>query len=103
MNKLYNKIFLLIFLVIALSGIALLCFAQDDSVATIKSYYYDSIEVDITVNQDSTFDVIEKQTYSLTGSFGFFYRNIELKNLVQNVNCKQLRGEHPQKTDLLDL
>ncbi len=44
-----------------------------------KSYYYHLIEVDITINSDSTFDVIEKQTYKLDGSFGYFYRDIELK------------------------
>ena len=46
-----------------------------------KSYYYHLIEVDITVNSDSTFDVVEKQVYKLDGSFGFFYRDIELKRL----------------------
>ncbi len=46
-----------------------------------KSYYYHLIEVDITVNQDSTFDVVERQTYKLDGSFGYFYRDIELKGL----------------------
>ena len=46
-----------------------------------SDYYYDSIEVDIQINQDSTFDVIEEMTYILNGSFGFFYRDIELKDL----------------------
>ena len=46
-----------------------------------KTYYYDSIEVEITVNEDSTFDVTEKMTYKLDGSSGFFYRDIEMKNL----------------------
>ena len=49
--------------------------------AAEKSYYYESIKVDIQVNQDSTFEVIEEQTYRLTGSFGYFYRDIELKDL----------------------
>lgn len=75
MNKEYNKIFLILFLVIALSGVAFLCFAQSN-----KSYYYDSIEVDIKVNQDGTFNITEKQTYNLTGSFGYFYRDIEIKD-----------------------
>jgi len=46
-----------------------------------KNYYYQSIQVDVQVNPDSTFDVKEKQTYNLEGDFGFFYREIELKNL----------------------
>ena len=49
--------------------------------AEAKEYYYHSIEVDITVNSDSTFDVVERQTYKLDGSFGYFYRDIELKRL----------------------
>ncbi len=49
--------------------------------AAEKSYYYDSIKVDIQVNQDSTFEVTEEQNYRLSGSFGYFYRDIELKDL----------------------
>ena len=56
-------------------------------IVNASSYYYDSIDVEIYVNSDSTFDVIEKQTYSLSGDFGFFYRDIELKDLdhISNV------------------
>ena len=46
-----------------------------------RSYYYDSMEVEITVNEDSTFDVTEKMTYNLNGDFGFFYRDLEMKDL----------------------
>lgn len=46
-----------------------------------KSYYYHLIEVDIQINQDSTFVVTETQAYNLKGSFGYFYRDIDLKNL----------------------
>ncbi len=45
------------------------------------NYYYKSIDVDISVNIDSTFDVSEKQTYNLDGNFGYFYRDIDLKRL----------------------
>ncbi len=51
------------------------------SVADAQSYYYDSIEVEIKVNEDSTFDVSEEMIYNLDGSFGFFYRDIEMKGL----------------------
>lgn len=52
-----------------------------------QTYYYDNIEIDIFVKQDSTFDVIEKQTYYLDGSFGYLFRDIELKDLdhISNV------------------
>lgn len=49
--------------------------------AQTKEYSYDSIEVKIEINQDSTFKVFEKQTYRLNGSFGYFYRDIQLKDL----------------------
>jgi len=59
-----------------------------------SSYYYDSIDVEIYVNSDSTFDVIEKQTYSLNGSFGLFYRDIEMKDLdhISNVEVFDSEG-----------
>ncbi len=53
-------------------------FVQADS---DKIYFYQLINVDIAVNPDSTFDVIEKQTYNLLGSFGYFSHNIKLKGL----------------------
>ncbi len=46
-----------------------------------ETYYYDFIQVEIQINKDSTFDVIERQAYYLDGSFGYFYRDIELKDL----------------------
>ena len=52
-----------------------------------QTYYYDNIEVEIFVKENSTFDVIERQTYYLDGSFGYLFRDIELKDLdhVSNV------------------
>jgi len=51
------------------------------SSALAQTYYYDNLEVDIFVKQNSAFDVIEKQTYYLDGSFGYLYGDIELKDL----------------------
>jgi hypothetical protein len=44
-------------------------------------YYYENINVEIQVNKDSTFDVLENQTYFLDGNFGYFNRDIALKDL----------------------
>lgn len=44
-------------------------------------YYYQDYEVEIFVNQDSTLNVEEKQTYHLDGNFGYFFRDIERKKL----------------------
>jgi len=46
-----------------------------------KSYQYESIDVDITVNSDSTFDVVESFVYRLDSSFGYFARDISLKGI----------------------
>jgi len=60
-----------------------------------SEHYYDSIKVEIRVNQDSTFDVVEEMTYILNGSFGFFYRDIELKDLdhISNVEIFNSQGD----------
>ena len=64
-------------------------------IVNASSYYYDSIDVEISVNSDSTFDVVEKQTYNLSGSFGYFYRDIELKDLdhISNVEVFDSNGD----------
>ncbi|MBU4124630.1 MAG: DUF2207 domain-containing protein [Nanoarchaeota archaeon] len=58
-----------------------------------QSYYYDSIDVEIKVNEDSTFDVTEEMTYNLNGSFGFFYRDIEVKDLDHFSDIKVFDSE----------
>jgi len=60
---------------------AIFAFASPALIQAAGTYYYDRINIDITVNKDSTFDVSENQTYFLDGNFGYFYRDIELKGL----------------------
>jgi uncharacterized membrane protein (DUF485 family) len=57
------------------------CFSFFQSAQAAGNYYYDLIEVDIWINKDSTFNVVEKMTCNLDGNFGYFYRDIELKDL----------------------
>jgi len=66
----------IIFLTLVLFGLCL--YFQN---AQAKSYYYEDYKVDIQINRDSTFDVIETATYNLDGSFGFFTRDVALKNI----------------------
>ena len=66
----------IIFLFLILSGF---CFFAGNVWA--KSYYYEDYKVDIQINRDSTFDVIETATYNLDGSFGFFTRDVALKDI----------------------
>lgn len=75
----------------------LLFFAASFTLAltdTPKTYYYPSIKIDISINPDSTFDVTEFQTYNLTGSFGYFYREIELKDLDHISNIEVFDGDN---------
>ncbi len=51
------------------------------SYAQERSYYYDSIKYDISVNQDSTFDVAEQQTYIFNGEYHQGWRNIPLNKI----------------------
>lgn len=60
-------------------AVFIFCFNIQSSFA--KEYYYKDFEVNIKINEDSTFDVTEKQTYYLDGSFGFFNRDISLNKV----------------------
>jgi len=71
-----GTILLAVSFLVLISGSNLECRAAPE-----PNYYYQLIKVDITINKDSTFDVVEEQEYYLEGSFGFFYRDIELKDL----------------------
>lgn len=61
------------------SFLIVLFFCFNIQVSFAKEYYYKDFEVDIKINQDSTFDVAEKQTYYLDGNFGFFNRDVATK------------------------
>ncbi|MBU1255354.1 DUF2207 domain-containing protein [Patescibacteria group bacterium] len=81
----------LIFFICLISVLGIFSFVKAES---DKIYFYQLINVDITVNPDSTFDVIEKQTYNLLGSFEYFYRDIELKGLdhISNIEVFNNQG-----------
>ena len=68
------------------------CFNVQTSFA--KEYYYKDYEVDIKINEDSTFDVTEKQTYHLDGSFGFFNRDISYKDIDVITDIEVFDGEN---------
>jgi len=67
-----------------------------------RTYYYDLIDVKIQVNPDSTFDVEEAMTYNLNGDFGYFYRDVELKDLdhISNVEVFDSNGNKLEEYDL---
>jgi len=58
-----------------------------------KTYYYQNFDVDIKINEDSTFDVIEKQTYYLDDNFGYLNRDIALKDIDGITDLKVFDGD----------
>ena len=88
MRFLKFEISLFIFLVVMVAT----CFDVHSFVAT--EYYYQDFEVDIKINEDSSFDVMEKQTYYLDGSFGFFKRDISLNKIDAITDIEVLDGEN---------
>ena len=89
-NKKFES-FKLLFLIMA---VFIFCFNTQATFA--KEYYYKDYEVDIKINKDSTFDVTEKQTYYLDGSFGFFNRDISYKDIDIITDIKVFDGENKE-------
>ncbi|MBW6440642.1 DUF2207 domain-containing protein [Patescibacteria group bacterium] len=83
------KIYKLLFVV---SIVFIFCFNVKTSFA--KEYYYKDFEVDIKINQDSTFDVTEKQTYFFDGNFGFVNRNVSLNKIDAITDIEVFDGDN---------
>ncbi len=77
-----------------LTAVLVLMFCFIASIAFAKEYYYQDFEVNIKINQDSTFDVAEKQTYYLDGNFGFFNRDVALKDIDAITDVEVFDGEN---------
>lgn len=61
--------------------IALIAGLISPKIIFAKTYDYEKIQVDIAINKDGTFDVAEDMEYNLDGDFGFFTRDISLKDI----------------------
>src|SRR3989344_3529375 len=59
--------------------------------AYAKSFYFPKATIDITVEKDSSINVIEKRTVSFDGSFTIIYWDIPLKRdqVISNVSVAQ--------------
>jgi len=79
------------FLVIALT-LAGIWFSAGSAMA--KSWYFEEFNVDITVNEDSSFDVVEKHTYVFDGDFSWVNRDITKRQLssIENVMMTDEEG-----------
>lgn len=60
--------------------------------AQAKSYSYEAINFDIAVNQDSTFDVVERQIFDYRGSFHAATRDIPLRLVGSIINVSVIDG-----------
>ena len=100
--KKFITLFLISLVVYWLIGLQAVKAHQENS--EIKSYSYDSINVNILINKDSTFDVAEEQCFNFVGNFHFAYREIALKRLKSIDAISVLRGNKPliQGTDLAE-
>jgi len=99
-NKISKRLrfFFFLFFISLILLVGDFCWAET---SLFKSYYYDSIEVDIQIDQDSTFLITEKQTYNLDGSFGYFFREIALKNLdhISDIEVFDSEGKKLNKSE----
>ena len=69
--------------------------------AQTKTLYWDRFDVDITVNQDGTFDVAEKQVIQFTsGTFTGGFRSIDnnLTEGITNVTVEDENGAYVQNS-----
>jgi uncharacterized membrane protein YgcG len=75
----------------ALIMLGLLLFGA--STISAKSFSYDSYDVDITVNQDTTMTVVEKLNYVFDGSYSEIYRGIQIDNPDVRRACQSSGGQ----------
>ncbi|MCK5475153.1 MAG: DUF2207 domain-containing protein [Candidatus Pacebacteria bacterium] len=92
MNSFVNKRFKNFKLLFLTMAVFIFCFNIQTSFAGV--YHYKDFEVDIKINEDSTFDVTEKQTYYLNGSFGFFNRDISLYKIDAITDIEVFDGDN---------
>lgn len=69
-------------------GLILSLFVLLPAQAQEKSWYFAEWDVDIQINQDSTFVVKEKQTFDFTGNFHWVKRDIAKKKLKKITDVK---------------
>ncbi len=86
MSKRHLLLLLMIGLFVGLPSLAVE--AQD------KTYYWDRINVDITLLSNSDIEIVETQTFVFTqGSFTFAYRNIPMNRLQSITNVEVWEGQ----------
>lgn len=81
-HSILSKFAILVPAVLFLTGLS-----SDKVQAQVKDYWYDKVDVDITINQDSTFDVIENLTYHFQGEYHAVYREITLFDEQKTAKC----------------
>ncbi len=90
-NKIFNKKFAIFFIVF------IFAFLLNFQMVSAKSYSYDLIDVKINVNQDSTFDVEEQQTFNYIGEYHTGWRSILLNKTDGISDIEVVDGQTGQK------
>ncbi|MDP3056958.1 MAG: DUF2207 domain-containing protein [bacterium] len=89
--KIFSKRF------IALPAIFIFGFLLSFQAAEAKSYSYDLIDVKININQDSTFDAEEQQTFNYIGEYHSGWRSILLNKTDGISDIEVVDGQTGQK------
>jgi len=71
-------------------------------VAVAKSWYFDQFNVDVTVNPDASFDVVEEHTYVFDGNFHWVIRDI-LKRQLASIKDIVMTDENGQPLPQVDI
>ncbi|MCA9385318.1 DUF2207 domain-containing protein [Candidatus Dojkabacteria bacterium] len=80
----FSTITRLIALPIAFIGMVQISFAQDLD----RSYVFDSYNVDITINEDTSMDITEELTYDFDGTYRGVFRDITLEDSYTTSQCQ---------------
>ena len=85
---LISPLIMFIVVFISLFSSAKNVFAQES-----RSYYYDSIDITVNVNSDSTVDIIENQTYNFTEEYHKGWRSISFSKIDSISDIRVIDGE----------
>ncbi|MDD4179955.1 MAG: DUF2207 domain-containing protein, partial [Candidatus Margulisbacteria bacterium] len=86
-----------IFLLVLLTGLIFL-----GGAASARSLYWDKIAVDLTLNRDSSVDIVETQTYIFDGAYNGGYRDIKFKGFDSISNIELYEGDIKYQAGSLD-
>lgn len=88
-NYFFKRIFIFIFLFIFLIP----NFSLAADINENRNYFYEFIDITAQINEDSTVDITEKQTFNYSGQYNKGWRSISLKKIDHISDIKIVNGE----------